>query len=598
MIRYHGQDVRPEANSSANNRVIHALEPMVLRWWTLRNRRNRIWRSYRVASLLLRTLWIVNRERSRVVRARARGDYDVQPDLDALLRILREFRQTAVDLGGLLIKLGQFLGARADVLPVEALAELAALQDEVPPERFQDIVAVIQRELGAPLSELFVAVEPKPAGSASLGQVHRAQLKDGRIIALKVQRPGIHRIVQTDLRTLRFVLGVVRRVAPSAERFLDLRMLYREFSRTVFEELDYQREGHNAEHFAQIFAGDPRIIGPQVIWEYTTRHVLALEWMDGIKITHIDELDAAGVDRDALAIHLTNAYFKQVFESGFFHADPHPGNILVQPHALPPADGQSVGVSDTHDDGVRLVFVDFGMVGVITPRLRGGLRDCFAGVVRQDAALVVQGLDELGFLGEAADREVLEQLIGMMLTRFSALPFGQIREVNQQEVMNDVGSVLYDQPLRLPAQFAFFGRMVGMLVGLTTQLSPTFNFAQVAAPYAKQYLRRDGINSLLSIFGVESVGELGRTTLREGVSLAQTMAALPRRLDRVLARAERGDLRLVVESATLNRRLLRMRNRERATTNALNRPVPAWVPLGIAGAFVVTLFLRRRTVHE
>lgn len=569
----------------------------MLRWWTVQSRSNRIWRSYRVASLLLRTLWIVNRERSRVVRARARGDYDVRPDLEALLRILREFRQTAVDLGGLLIKLGQFLGARADVLPVEALAELAALQDEVPPERFEDIAALIQRELGSPLSEVFVAVEPKPAGSASLGQVHRAQLKDGRIIALKVQRPGIQRIVQTDLRTLRFVLGVVRRVAPSAERFLDLRMLYREFSRTVFEELDYQREGHNAERFAQIFADDPSIIAPHVIWEYSTRHVLALEWMDGIKITHVDELDAAGVDRGSLAISLANAYFKQVFESGFFHADPHPGNILVQPHALTTTDGQSAESGVTQGDGVRLVFIDFGMVGVITPRMRGGLRDCFGGIVRQDAALVVQGLDELGFIGEAADREVVEQIIGMMLTRFSALPFGQIRDVNQQEVMSDVGSVLYDQPLRLPAQFAFFGRMVGMLVGLTTMLSPNFNFARVATPYAQQFLRRDGVNSLLSVLGVESVGELGRTTLREGLSLAQSVAALPRRLDRVLARAEHGDLRLIVESATLNRRL-RTRNSPRVATNALSRPVPAWVPLGIAGAFVITLFLRRHTANE
>ncbi|MGZ6389055.1 MAG: hypothetical protein ACXWQZ_07310 [Ktedonobacterales bacterium] len=163
--------------------------------------------------------------------------------------------------------------------------------------------------------------------------------------------------------------------------------------------------------------------------------------------------------------------------------------------------------------------------------------------------------------------------------------------------MTDVGSVLYDQPLRLPAQFAFFGRMVGMLVGLTALLSPKFNFAQVAAPYAQQFLQRDGLNGLLSVLGVESVGELGRTTLREGVSLAQTVVALPRRLDRLLARAERGELRVVVESATFNRHL-RMRKTQRAASNAFNRPVPAWVPLGIAGAFVVTLFLRRRTANE
>src|SRR5579885_3530113 len=342
--------------------------------WQLKRwgRRNRIWRSYRVALLLLRTLYIINRERSRVVHARERGDYEVRPDLEVLLRVLREFQLTAIALGGLLIKLGQFLGARADLLPQEALAELAALQDEVPAERFQDIKCALEREWRAPIGEVCAAIDPEPAGSASLGQVHRARLHDGRIVAVKVQRPGIDAIVRTDLRTLRFVLRIVALVAPAANRIVKLDALYREFSRTVYEELDYQQEARNARHFAEIFADDPFILAPGVISEYSTRHVLVLQWMDGIKITNFEALDAAGVDRLQLANRLTEAYLTQVLEASYFHADPHPGNLMVQPHR----------------DGDRIVFVDFGMMGTITPRMRDGLRDCFAGVVAQDAALV------------------------------------------------------------------------------------------------------------------------------------------------------------------------------------------------------------------
>jgi predicted unusual protein kinase regulating ubiquinone biosynthesis (AarF/ABC1/UbiB family) len=536
-----------------------------------------------VVLLLLRTLYIINRERSRVVRAHARGDYEVRPNLEVLLRVLRAFRQTAVDLGGLLIKLGQFLGARADLLPQEALDELAALHDDVPPERFEDIKGAIEREWHAPLGEVCATIESEPAGSASLGQVHRAQLHDGRAVAIKVQRPGIAAIVRTDLRALRFVLRVVGWLAPAANQITDLRALYREFSRTVSEELDYHQEARNAEQFAAIFAEDPGVRAPAVIPEYSTRHVLVLEWMDGIKITQLDALDAACVDRDRLANQLAGAYFKQVLEAGYFHADPHPGNILVQPDA----------------EGDRLVFLDFGMMGVITPRMREGLRDCFRGVVAQDGALIVRGLDTLGFLSETADREAIERLVGAMLTRFNAAPTSVRHEgrgpqggVNPREVLGDVETSLYDQPFRLPAQFAFLGRMLGMLLGLTVALSPQFDFAAVATPYAQQFLGRGGLDGVLRLLGVESMEALGRSLLREGIATAQSLATLPRRLDRVLDRAERGELHVVVESAALNARTRRRSGRRRAR-GALSQPVPVWVPLGLVGAFGLMQLVRR-----
>ncbi len=550
-------------------------------------RRNRVWRTYLVGSLLLRTLYIVNRERSRVVKARARGDYEARPNIEALIRILREFRETAVALGGLLIKLGQFFGARADLLPPEALNELSALQDEVPAERFDDIKRLIERELHAPLSEIFAAIDPVPAGAASLGQVHRAQLLDGRVVALKVQRPGIDQIVRTDLGTLRFVLRIVRWLSPALARIIDLKLLYREFSRTVYEELDYQKEGHSAEQFGRIFADDALIDSPGVLWQYSTRRVLALEWVDGIKINDLAALDAAGVDRAEVATRLTNAYFKQVFDIGFFHADPHPGNLFVQP--------QPVGPS-------RIVFVDFGMMGTITPRLKGGLRDCFAGLVQQDAALATTGLETLGFFGPDVNRDAIEQAIGVMITQFSGLPINEVSRVDQREVMQDLSATLYDQPLRLPAQFAFFGRAMGILLGVVVSLDPNFNFLEVATPYAQQFIRQSGVGGLLGLLGASSVSELGQAALREGLAITRSLADLPRRMDRVLTRAERGDLRVIIQTPDLDTRA-QARVGVRLAGNVLSRPTPTWVTLAAVGAvgalsaMTTALLLRGRGNH-
>jgi predicted unusual protein kinase regulating ubiquinone biosynthesis (AarF/ABC1/UbiB family) len=540
-------------------------------------RSNMLWRSYRVGLLLFRTLYIINRERSRVIRARQRGDEEARPDVGALVGILREFRATAIDLGGLLIKLGQFLGARADLLPQEALEVLGSLHDEVPAERFEDILGVIETELGEPWESVFASIDPQPAGAASIGQVHLARLRDGRVVALKVQRPGINRIIQTDLRTLRFVLDVVRRLAPGANEFIDLRQLYQEFSRTVNEELDYQREGRNAERFARIFADDPMIGVPGVLWEYSTRRVLTLEWMDGIKITHIEALDAAGVDRDALARQLAGAYIRQVLEAGFFHADPHPGNLLVQPG--PGSSG-------------RLVFVDFGMMGVITPKMRAGLREMFLGAIQRDAHMVMHGADALGFLADSADREAIERVASKILDRFATMPAGELRELDPREVMDDVESVFYDNPLRIPAQFAFFGRAVSMLMGLTVTLSPSFNFAEVATPYAQKFLGGSGIGALFKILGIENPRQLPLDILRETTVLARTLGDIPRRLDRVLQSAERGELRIVITNPALDPEGA-LHPRRGSPLELLTRPVPAWAPLTAVGAALALWLVAR-----
>jgi predicted unusual protein kinase regulating ubiquinone biosynthesis (AarF/ABC1/UbiB family) len=549
----------------------------MLERWRQWQRRNPVWRSYRVTTLLLRTLYTINRERSRVVRAHARGDFEVHPDVEALVRILRDFRLTAVELGGLLIKLGQFLGARADLLPEAALNELAGLHDDVPPERFADVTTVLERAWHAPLSKICAAIEPQPAGSASLGQVHEAWLTDGSHVAIKVQRPGISAIVRTDLRCLRFVLRVVGWLVPVANRFTDLQALYREFSRTVAEELDYEQEARHAVRFARLFADDASILVPAVVPMYTTRRVLVLEWMDGIKITDFSALDAAGVDRDRLAKHLADAYFTQILMAGYFHADPHPGNLLVQPAG----------------DGERIVFLDFGMMGDITPRMRTGLRECFHGAVARDAARLVRGLDLLGLLADHADRAAVERLVGAMLQRFGGSPVRQLRETDPREVLGDVERGLYDQPIRLPAEFAFFGRMAGMLLGLMVGLSPRFNFVDVATPYARQFLRRDGLEVVLSLLGVESLEGLGRDLLHSGLATARSLAGLPQRLDRVLERAERGEVHVFIQNAEPPP-VARKQARRRITPQGLSRPVPLWMPLGLLVLGALTWLVQRR----
>lgn len=558
-------------------------------FWQIWTRRNPLWRSFRVGTLLMRTLYIINRERTRVVHAHQRGEYDVRPNIEALVAILREFRLTAVELGGLLIKLGQFLGTRADLLPPEALAELASLHDEVPAECFADIVQALEREWRVPASAICATIDPQPAGSASLGQVHQARLHDGRLVAVKVQRPGIEAIVRTDLRTLRLVLRIVAKVAPVANRITDLSMLYREFNRTVYAELDYVQEARNAKQFATIFADDPGILVPSIIAEYSTRRALVMEWMDGIKISEIAALDAAGVNRDRLATRLVGAYFRQVLDAGFFHADPHPGNLLVQPD----------------DVGDRLVFVDFGMVGHVTPRMREGLRQAVAGVLGNDASRVLGGLDTLGFLSESANRDALEPIVSSLLARFGGFNMAveaakwQQRGEVPHEVLSDVGMALYDQPFRLPAQFAFFGRMVGMLQGVAVGLAPNFNFLEVATPFAQQFLgsaEQGRLGGMLKLFGVESMNALGPLLLQGGLATVQSLLALPQHLERILERVERGELHLVIENtheaARYDGRTKRTRNEQQSVRR--NRTAPIWAAVGFGSALGMLALTRLR----
>ncbi|GLV57629.1 hypothetical protein KDH_44650 [Dictyobacter sp. S3.2.2.5] len=481
------------------------------------NRFSQLVRSFRVIRLLLWTLWVIYRERRRVVRARERGNYEVQPNIEVLIDVLVAFRQTAIKLGVLMIKLGQFMSTRADLLPERALAVLASLQDEVPPEPFEHVERAIEAEYNKPVKEIFSHIEPTCAAAASLGQVHKAVLaKTGETVAVKVQRPNIDQLVTMDLNSLRFVIWIIKRFVDT--NFIDLQGFYREFRRTVYEEIDFVTEAANAKRFKEMFKDDQTVYIPNVYEEYITRRVLVIEWIDGIKLNDYAALDAAKINRLEVATRTVKAYFYQFFEAGFFHADPHPGNIFVKAGSSP--------------DEPVVAFLDFGMVGSITKGMKRSMRDIFIGFITRDAHMMVGALARLGFIGEGANPVAIEKAIAMILEQYHGVTLGQMREMEMDDIMQDIVNLLYGQPFRIPAQFAFTGRAVGTLVGVSTGLAPTFNFIEVAAPYARSFMGLDA----------NSARETMQEVLTQLLENGKVLLSLPRSVESLITRIDSGQM--------------------------------------------------------
>jgi predicted unusual protein kinase regulating ubiquinone biosynthesis (AarF/ABC1/UbiB family) len=554
------------------------------------NRLTQAVRFVRVSRLLLWTIWVIYRERRRVLRARARGDSHVQPNVALLIQVLVAYRKTAVQLGVLMIKLGQFLSSRADLLPQPALDVLSSLQDEVPPAPYEHVRTVIETELGRPVDELFSSLSTTATAAASLGQVHRGVLIGGdEVVAVKVQRPNIRQLVDMDLSTIRFVIWVIGWFVNTRD-FIDLPAFYREFRRTILEEIDYVQEADNARRFRTMFEGQSDIFIPRVYDDYVSTRVLVLEWVDGIKVNDYPRLDAAGVSRFAVARRTVEAYFYQFFEVGFFHADPHPGNIFVQPGPTP--------------EEPTVAFVDFGMVGTLTRTSKQGLKNLFLGFVINDPHAMVEALNRLGFIGEGANLAAIEYGVATMMNQYHGITLGEARDLNVSEVAHELEDLFYAQPFRIPAQFAFTGRAIGTLSGLATGLSPDFNLFEIALPYAQEFL---GLSP-------DSASETVQHVLSQVAVASRTLLALPTKVDRVLMRLETGQLEVRVAEDGRNGSG-RRRGNHRGTTVAgpdfgglvltlaslgagtvllVNQLVaPGWFCLGLAAVVVVGSILRR-----
>jgi predicted unusual protein kinase regulating ubiquinone biosynthesis (AarF/ABC1/UbiB family) len=455
-------------------------------------------------------------------------------------QIAAQFSSLAIRMGGVMIKVGQFLSSRLDVLPPEITDELSGLQDEVPPEDFQDIRRIAEAELGACLEEKFEFFDQTPMAAASLGQVHRARLCQRNSssqpfcdVVLKVQRPHIEQLIEVDLSALRRVGGWLEKYRPIRER-ADVRALIAEFSATIHEEIDYLAEGRNAETFHANFEDHPRVHVPRVVWDHTTRRVLTLEDVYAIKITDYEAISSAGIDRDEVARQLLDTYLKQIFEDGFVHADPHPGNLFVTPLLARTEDGKTEW---------KLTFVDFGMVVHVPANLRDGLRELVIGVGTRDAARLVRAYQTLDMLLPSADLKLIEQAEAKMFELFWGKSMNELRQISHKDMHRfayQFRELMYSMPFQLPQNLLMLGRTVAILSGMCTGLDADFNLWTQLAPYAQKLV-------------TEEAGSNWRVWLDEAGEVLKTLIAIPSQAGRVLAQMERGDL--LVQAPQINRQL-------------------------------------------
>jgi predicted unusual protein kinase regulating ubiquinone biosynthesis (AarF/ABC1/UbiB family) len=430
-------------------------------------------------------------------------------------------RRKMIEMRGVLIKIGQFLSSRVDLLPEEYTAELSKLQDQVPPAPFAEIRQRVVDELG-PMEQVFASFDEVPIASASLGQVHRACLRDGDCIVVKVQYPGIEEIIAADMRTVKVIVRLLRFLYPQ----VNLDVIYEEFSRIVMEELDYLKEGKNAETFAANFRGNDRIKIPLVYWPYTTSKVLTLEFLEGIKITDFAEIDRQMIDRKEVGRLLAEAYSQMFFQDGFFHGDPHPGNIFVRP-------------------GPEIVFVDFGMVDRIPRPQREGLRRAFTAIVDRDGLGMVRALVDMGFIPLIKDIHPIVVLVDRLLAKYRDMSLTEFKAMDLDEIGDDVVSALRVSPsLQIPNDFILFGRVVGMLNGLGSQLDPDTNLIEIAAPFARRFIQAEEA-------GLAGLAKQARLTARAAVRL-------PKLLEDFLVTTRRGETRVEITSSDIVRELRRI----------------------------------------
>lgn len=502
----------------------------------LRQRRGRIMRFF-FRAIVSAIFWDV------LVRNFGGRSWARRTALDRYVKLARRFRVLAIDLGGVMIKLGQFVSSRVDILPKEIIDELASLQDEVPPEAFDRIQALIEAELGRSITEVFASIERVPIAAASLGQAHRVQLKPDRSVIIKVQRPGIESIVAIDLEALRWVLSWLKRYGPIRRR-ADLDQLFDEFRRTLYEELDYLAEGRNAERFAADFKDWRDIRIPHIHWELTTRRMLTMEDIGAIKIGDVAAYVAQGIAASDVARTLFRFYLQQIFVNGFFHADPHSGNLFVEPKQI---DGLTT---------FTLNVVDFGMVGSISSQLKAQLRDGFIGIATRDVQRVVQSMDASGWLLPSADRRAIERAADKVFARFWGISMGDLQKLDYNEMrgfIHEFRSLLIQFPFQIPANLLFLGRALGILSGLATQIDPHFNVFATATPFAERMI-------------ADESGSIFRTVIDQSIEIGKSIVRLPVQIDHLTDVLLRGELRftvndtdkLIKEMHNMNRSMIRL----------------------------------------
>ncbi|MCS5697742.1 AarF/ABC1/UbiB kinase family protein [Cyanobium sp. FGCU-52] len=429
-----------------------------------------------------------------------------------------------LELGSAFIKVGQLLSARPDVLPADVVEELAHLQDRVPAFPFAVVESILEQELGERRAEI-IDIEVDPLGSASLAQVHRASLRSGRQVVFKVQRPGLEQLFRLDLEVLQQVAAAVQR-HPVWGRGRDWVGIAKECRRVLLRELDFRLEAEHAARFRQQFLDDPLIRIPAVVWELSSRRVLCLDYVPGIKITDRPALLAAGVNPGAVAEKGAASYLQQLVRFGFFHADPHPGNLAVAP------------------DGA-LIYYDFGMMGQISERLRSRLGRMVRAAAARDASALVEELQQAGVIATGIDPGPVRRLVRLMLTEALTPPFDASV---LDRLSGDLYDLVYGQPFRLPPELIFVMRALSTFEGVGRSLDPAFSLVAIARPYLLPLMTAGGTGP----------NDLFNELTRQAADVGSRALGIPRRLDESLSRIEQGDLQVQIRAGETDRLLRRL----------------------------------------
>lgn len=481
-------------------------------------------------------------------------------------------KESILRLGPTFIKIGQQFSTRVDILAQEYVDQLSELQDQVPPFPSETAVSIVEEELAAPVNAIFDRFDYEPIAAASLGQVHRARLK-GQEVVIKVQRPGLKDLFDIDLKNLRVISEYLQKFDPKSDGAKrDWVAIYDECANVLYQEIDYTKEAANAELFASNFKNMDYMKVPSIFWEYTTPQVLTMEYVPGIKINKIKALDELGVDRKRLGRYAVESYLEQILSHGFFHADPHPGNIAV-------------------DDvnGGRLIFYDFGMMGSISPNIREGLLETFYGVYEKDPDKVLQAMIQMGVLVPTGDMTAVRRTAQFFLNSFEerlaaqrkekemmATELGFKKPLSKEErimkkkqrlaaIGEDLLAIAADQPFRFPATFTFVVRAFSVLDGIGKGLDPRFDITEIAKPYAMELLRfREA--------GVEViVKDLRKRWDRQSRAFYNLIRQADRveKLAEIIQRLEQGDLKLRVRTLESERAFQRVAAVQRTVGNAV-----------------------------
>jgi ubiquinone biosynthesis protein len=420
----------------------------------------------------------------------------------------RHLREMLDELGPTFVKFGQLLSMRPDVLPPDIIAELRGLQDDVSPFPYEQAAEVIRAELGQPIERLFLDFDPVPMAAASIGQVHRATLPNGRDVAVKVQRPGAQRQIEADLNLL-YQAARLARERVRALDFIDAEALVDEFARSIRQELDYRLEARNAETFRKNFAGHPHVQIPRVYWTYSRPRVLTLEYLDGTQLADLELLGWTPEQRRRLAEVLAEAWMTMIFRHGFFHGDPHPANVLV----FTPE---------------RIGLVDFGQAGRLTDEDVSKATGLFIDIANENIEALPKRLSELG-VRYPKERE--EEFTAELREFFYRYYGASLAEIDPQQVIREVFAVIYRMNLRLPTRFVLLDKAIATLGSVGIELSPDFNVFEVAKPYARSLL-----------MGRYTPARIASRARRESINLARIAGDLPYQVHDILEEVRDGQI--------------------------------------------------------